>query len=95
MNGATIGKHPRFCGILHFSLNSKAKLSIGNNIIVQSGSYRNEIGRNAGTLFTLYENASLIIGDFVSMSDVCISSRQSVTIGNYVTIGGDVLIIDR
>lgn len=28
------------------------------------------------------------------MSDVCISSRSSVTIGNHVTIGGDVLIID-
>lgn len=68
--------------------------TIGHNIIVQSGGYRNEIGRNAGTLFTLYEGSSIKIGDFVSMSDVCISTRQSVTIGNYVTIGGDVLIID-
>lgn len=36
----------------------------------------------------------LKIGDFVSMSDVSISCRKSVIIGNHVTMGGDVLIID-
>lgn len=93
-NHVKIGSHPRFCGMLHFFIHPKANLSIGNNIIVQSGSFRNEIGRNACSLFKIYKGASVIIGNYVSMSDVCISSRCAVKIGNYVTIGGDVLIID-
>ena len=44
---------------------------------------------------SLIKNISYICNDdFVSMSDTCISTRHSVVIGNYVTIGGDVLIID-
>lgn len=45
-------------------------------------------------MYTLYDDAKVVRGDFVSMSDVCLSSRCSVRIGNHVTIGGDVLIID-
>lgn len=94
INKVSVGRHPRFCGILHFHIDPKSNLSIGDHVIVQSGAFRNEIGRNGCSLFTLYEGANVKIGNYVSMSDVCISSRTSVTIGNYVTIGGDVLIID-
>lgn len=94
LNNAKVGSHARFCGRLHFHINHNSVLTIGNNVIVQSGSFRNEIGRNGGSLFTLYEGAKVIIGDYVSMSDICLSSRLSITIGSHVTIGGDVLIID-
>lgn len=92
--GVVIKEHPRFCGLLHYNLYPSSKVQIGANCIIVSGGYRNEIGRNSHSLFTVYENAMLKIGDFVSMSDVSISCRKSVTIGNHVTIGGDVLIID-
>ena len=93
-NGVKIGKHPRFCGILHYKIDKNSQLSIGNNCIIVSGGYRNGFGRNLHSSITIYGNGHLDIGDNVRMSDVAISCRQHIRIGNFVMIGGDVLIFD-
>lgn len=94
MYGVKIGKHPRFCGLLQYNINPNSTMEIGSNCIIVSGGYRNEIGRNSKSYITLYDNACLKIGNYVGMSDITISCRKEIVIGNYVTIGGGVLILD-
>lgn len=94
MYGVKIGKQPRFCGLLQCNIAPSSTFEIGDNLIIVSGGYRNEIGRNSKSYITLYDNSKLKIGDYVGMSDVTISCRKEIIIGDYVTIGGDVLILD-
>lgn len=94
MKGYKVGSHPRFCGFPHIVFYPNSSLEIGNNVIVVSGGFRNALSRNSYSSIKLYDNAVLKMGNDVRISDIAISSRSSITIGNYVTIGADVILND-
>ena len=68
--------------------------SIGSNFIFNSGIYYNMIGRQQKCYFIVYEEGKLHIGNNVSMSSTAIVCYKSITIGDNVKIGGNVVIYD-
>ena len=45
-------------------------------------------------MFTVYPSSRIIIGDNSGISSACLWASTSITIGNYVKIGGDCIIMD-
>ena len=55
----------------------------------------NPLCRNiCGCMFTVYPSSRIIIGDNSGISSACLWASTSITIGNYVKIGGDCIIMD-
>lgn len=77
-------------GSIHIS--SKGNISLGNNVNINSSYKSNVLGNITG--FEVYNNANLIIGDGVNMSNTRIRCEEEIRIDNDVMIGGGVTIID-
>ena len=45
-------------------------------------------------MFTVYPSSRITIGDNSGISSACLWASTSITIGNYVKIGGDCVIMD-
>lgn len=71
-----------------------AKLVIGDDFCLTSGSTINPISRNIKGCIFVNTSAKLVIGNDVGISSACIWCDESITIGNHVRIGGDCLILD-
>ena len=70
-------------------------ISIGDNFYMSSGNHINPISANMqGAFFTDRPEAKISIGKNVGMSGTRMWVHDSLTIGNNVKIGGNVLIID-
>ena len=88
------GEKLRIRGALRIVIKKGAKFKVGSNFNMSSGFMYNPLGRNIKSMIRVDENAELIIGDSVGMSNVSIWSKKSIKIGNNVKIGADVLIFD-
>jgi acetyltransferase-like isoleucine patch superfamily enzyme len=71
-----------------------SKIKIGDNFTFYSGGNLNPLCRNIIGCLCVNDNAVITIGDNVGISSACIWCHKSISIGNNVTIGGDVIIID-
>lgn len=77
------------------SIIGPGEITIGNNFYMTNGEHINPISANQqGSFFTDSSNAKITIGNNVGMSSTRLWIHDSLTIGNYVKIGGGVLIID-
>ena len=47
-----------------------------------------------GCMYTVYPHSIITIGNDTGMSSACLWANTSITIGNYVKIGGDCIIMD-
>jgi acetyltransferase-like isoleucine patch superfamily enzyme len=93
--GFQTGNHFRGLGKICLKISKNhGSLKIGHHFILQAGGFRNAISRNAMACIQVDENANLIIGNHVRMSDVVIWARMSIEIGDFVTIGADTIIMD-
>lgn len=94
LNGFSFGKNLIIIGHLYVKngLNTVAK--IGNNCTIKSGKGLNPLSRNIKSELCIEDNASLIIGDNCGFSSVCLWAHKSITIGDYVNIGADTIILD-
>lgn len=93
--GFTIGSHFRGLGHIVLKIDrGQSTLQIGRNFILVSGGFRNAISRNTMSCIQVDQDASLIIGNDVRMSDVVIWARKNIIIGNFVTIGADSVVFD-
>lgn len=81
-------------GLVYIRLRKTGKLIIGNNFHCVSGCCYNPIARNIRTSFCTEENAVIEIGDNVGISSSSIWAFEKITIGNYVNIGADCIILD-
>ena len=81
-------------GFLTISVAKTGCLKIGRNIVINSGSLHNRVGRPQRTTFIVGENAEIIIGANVKMSNTVIIAQKSVLIGNDVGIGANTIIYD-
>lgn len=93
-NNIKLGTNSQFNGFPRFIINTKGSMIIGNKFRINSGSYFNPIGRNQRCIFYVGENAKLKIENNVGMSSIAIFCEKSISIGNNVRIGGNVVIYD-
>lgn len=75
-------------------IRNSGELKIGKNFNANSGERFNPIGGDTIMRMLVGKNASLIIGDYVGMSNSTIRATKSVQIGNNVMVGGDCKIWD-
>lgn len=71
------------------------EIVIGDNFYMTSGEHVNPISSNMqGAFFTDSPDAKIFIGNNVGMSSTRMWIHDSLTIGNNVNVGGNVLLID-
>jgi len=94
LNGVIIGKG--FCsrGIPFVNVVLNGSFEIGNNFTMNNGERYNPIGRQQRCIFCVEANAVLKIGNNVGISSTSIVCKKKITIGDYVKIGGNVVIYD-
>jgi len=72
-----------------------SQIYMGNNIQFRTSPSSNLIGLNRKTIIATHdENAKILIGDNCGFSAVVIGAKESITIGNKVMVGANVLITD-
>lgn len=93
--GIKLQKGSIFWGIPRVLVYPGSKIFMGLKIKFRSASMSNLIGLNRKTIIsTHHENAIIQIGDNCGFSAVVIGARESITIGNNVMAGANVLITD-
>jgi acetyltransferase-like isoleucine patch superfamily enzyme len=90
----SFGTRLRVRGRVSIKLQKDSKVLIGDNFELMSGNMYNSIGRNIQSCLRADAGANIIIGDNVGLSNICIWSKQSISIGNNVKIGADTIILD-
>lgn len=88
------GKNCVIHGKLYIKLFPSASVEIGDNFYCSSGMCVNALSTNKRGCIYATENANVIIGNNVGMSSVVLWSHQRITIGNYVKIGANTILID-
>lgn len=79
-------------GIPYVMVAIGGKCSIGKNFSMNNGIKGNPIGCYSKCTLFVDRNATLTIGDNVGISQTALICHKSITIGNYVKIGGGVKI---
>ena len=93
--GVTYGKNSWFYGNTLFQRVPGSHISIGKNCEFRSSQDSNQIGvYTPCSISTLQKNAQIIIGDNCGMTGCVIGCSKSISIGNNVRIGANVLITD-
>jgi acetyltransferase-like isoleucine patch superfamily enzyme len=93
-NDVSLGKGFHSNGVPVIDVANGGKLYIGNNLTINNGRYFNKIGRQQRCYFVVGKNGVMKIGDNVGISSSAFVCLKSITIGNNVMIGGNVVIYD-
>lgn len=94
INRIQFGKSMTVYNKIYVYVCSTAKITIGNNFVFTSGANFNPLCRNIRGSIYAENDAVIKIGNNVGISSACIWAKNSITIGNYVKIGGDCIILD-
>ena len=90
-----LGNAAKFNGMPIFLPRQGGSISIGKNFTANSNSNANPVGIYHRVIISaLGKNAEVKIGNNVGLSGVSINSRNSITIGNNVIIGGGSAVWD-
>ena len=89
-----IGKGLVFNGKPKIWIRRSSKISIGNNLIINSSKYSNLAGLYKNTSIVVFPEAELTIGNNCGFSGVSIYATKSVKIGDNVKIGVNCMIWD-
>ena len=81
-------------GKLYIKLFPSASVRIGDNFYFSSGCAVNALCSNKRGCFYATEKAEIIIGNNVGMSSTVLWTHKRITIGNYVKIGGNCILMD-
>lgn len=92
LNGAKVKKGIKVAGIIKIDVTRRGKLTIGNNLQINSGNNFNVIGRQQKTIF--WVEGELTIGNNVGISATALICNHKISIGDNVKIGGGVCIYD-
>lgn len=95
LNGIKYGKKLRLRG-LPCIIRRQGQITIGNNVIINSGFTSNFIGLNHRTvIISRCPESKIEIGDNVGMSGTAIYARSQITIGKGTMIGANTKILDN
>lgn len=75
-------------------IRNSGMISIGNHVTIQSHQRYSPTASSKNTFLYSGKDALITIRDFAGLSNVKISCRKSITIGQYAKIGSDTKIID-
>jgi|WetSurMetagenome_2_1015567.scaffolds.fasta_scaffold01840_8 acetyltransferase-like isoleucine patch superfamily enzyme len=75
-------------------MSASAKISIGNNLIINSSKYSNLAGLYKNTTMVVCSDAELSIGNNCGFSGISIYATKSIKIGDNVKIGVNCMIWD-
>ena len=93
--GVTFGKNARVYNSVYLEIHPESKVTIGDDFVMSSGDNFNPLCRNIkGCIVAERANTKITIGHHVGMSSPCLWAKQEITIGDYVNIGGDCIIMD-
>ena len=87
-------KNYKTAGIPHLMVARGGQFHIGENFKMNNTIVANPIGCAQPCIFFVDRNAKLSIGNNVSISQTALICHTSITIGDYVKIGGGVCIYD-
>lgn len=76
------------------TLSNAGVLTIGRNTKINSSTLKNVIGGDTRTSLVVQKGATFTIGDEVKISNSAFQCAESITIGDYVMIGGSCKIWD-
>lgn len=93
-HGISFGKNLMVQGNLDLKTGNHCNIKIGDSCTFKSGWGLNPLSRNIKGSISVENGAVLIIGNNCGFSSVCLWSFQSITIGNYVNIGADTILMD-
>ncbi len=94
VNDVHVGSGFKSNGVPIIDVWDRGKFYIGDNVYINNGRRFNQIGRQQPCYFIVYNDAVLKLGNNVGMSATAIVCFKSITIGNNVKIGGNVVIYD-
>jgi acetyltransferase-like isoleucine patch superfamily enzyme len=94
MNAVTYSADIQVKGRPVIHVGKGGQMSLGKAFRMNNGLKYNRIGRQAPCQFIVAADAKLQIGDHVGMSHSAIVCKNEISIGNHVTIGGNVVIYD-
>lgn len=90
-----LGKRAMVCNHLYLDIHPYSHVKIGDYFIFTSGECINPLCRTQRGCIVAERAESVIeIGHHVGMSSPCLWAKQCISIGNYVNIGGDCIIMD-
>ena len=89
------GRGVAFFGKTILRAYSKNAISLGDNVTVLSKTSYNLVGLTNPSIICACAGARIKIGSYTGLSSTVIHARNSVTIGDYVKIGGNVRIFDH
>ncbi|MFP3664199.1 MULTISPECIES: acyltransferase [Priestia] len=96
LNKVRYGRGLELKGVPIIFSKSGTKLSIGNNVRINSAMLSNLVGLyQRSIIVTRTSEAEIHIGDNVGISGATIYARKSIKIGNNTLIGGNTKIIDN
>lgn len=86
----------RMCvhGDVGLRISPKGQVTIGSDFYMSSGWHINPLSRNIEGNITVNDYAQLQIGNNVKISSATLRCHQSISIGNYVQIGGGTILMD-
>lgn len=90
-----LGKRAMIFNHIYLDIHPESNVKIGDDFTFTSGECINPLCRNQrGCIVAERPNSIIEIGHHVGMSSPCLWAKERITIGNYVNIGGDCIIMD-
>ncbi len=90
----TLAGHTRITGRMHWEVDPRAKVEIGPNVRINSGTFFNAVGGHRRAIIAVHRDAILRIGAGTGMSNCTVVCQEEVSIGRNVFIGGGAFIVD-
>ena len=87
-----VGNNVKVYGFIYVS--NHGKITIGDNVVLNSGHRFNPIGGQVKTRIIAYKNSEIIIGNNVGISNSTIVASKKITIGENTLIGSSCNIVD-
>lgn len=92
----SVGSTPIFHGIIKFSCEKKNSITLGNNIVINSGAKYNPIGGDTRAILRTVRDGTITIMNNVGISNSCVlSGGGGIVIEDNVLIGGGCKIYDN
>jgi acetyltransferase-like isoleucine patch superfamily enzyme len=81
-------------GVPSLRIGKKSHFLLGKDVVIVNGAKYSMLGKVNKSRFTIFDCASITIGNKVGMSNVTMIASNSITLGNNILIGGGVTIVD-